>query len=145
MGQKKQKKRFLKNEPTKKSARTNMPRVDMTRVVVLVKSMTNWDVSPINKGIITLPGQIWQKGAPRSCEKRGKPRRELLIPRGMTTSKARTMNLMIFRRLKLNLSYLENFIPNQVLNLVIQSCTDPSGQTYPHQALLITRKNCSTR
>ncbi len=39
MGQKKQKKRFLKYEPTKNRARTRMPRADMTMVVVLVKSM----------------------------------------------------------------------------------------------------------
>ena len=141
MGQKKQKKRFLKKDPTKKSASTKMPRVDMTRVVVLVKSMTNCDVSPINKGVITLPGQIWQKGAPRSWEKRGSPNRELLIPRGMITSRKRSMYLMVFKRLKLSSSYLENLTPNQLLNLVIQSCRVPRGQTYPHQALLITRNS----
>jgi len=51
------------------------------------------------------------------------------------------MNLMIFKRLKLSSSYLENLTPNRLLNLVIQSCIVPSGQTYPHQALLRTRKS----
>ena len=113
----------------------------MIMVVGLVKSTISCDESQINKGVITLPGQIWQKGALRSCERSGRPSRELLIPSGIRTNRIRRTNLISFSRLKLRSSYLEKFTPKKLLNLVIQSCMVPSGHIYPHQALLITRKN----
>ena len=135
MGQYLHTNRFVTKAPMIQMLTNVIARKDKVIFTPLEKSMKNWLKLPSKMGINGLAGQIWQKLFIKSRQT-WVGNRWLAIPKGIKKiNKIRIIYLIDFNLSCIFQEYDEYSILNALLSLVNRSCTNPKGQTHPHQAL----------